>query len=247
MDEACEVAARFPPARLGIIEVRPVQELSTPEPGPADERAHRRPRARGGGRGLPAESRRVLATLIRLLGDFDLAEEALHEAFAAARRAVAARGRAGQPARLARLHGPLQGHRRHAPARAVRRLARRSSPSASRPRPRAPTPGEARGHRGRPAAADLHLLPPGPAAGGAGRADPARGVRPHHRGDRARLPHRAAHAGPAHRPRQGEDPRRAASRTRSRPSASCRSAWTRCCTWSTWSSTRATRPRRASR
>jgi RNA polymerase sigma-70 factor, ECF subfamily len=31
-----------------------------------------------------AESRRVLATLIRLLGDFDLAEEALHEAFGAA-------------------------------------------------------------------------------------------------------------------------------------------------------------------
>jgi RNA polymerase sigma-70 factor, ECF subfamily len=31
-----------------------------------------------------ADSRRVLATLIRLLGDFDLAEEALHEAFVAA-------------------------------------------------------------------------------------------------------------------------------------------------------------------
>jgi RNA polymerase sigma-70 factor, ECF subfamily len=31
-----------------------------------------------------AESRRVLATLIRLLGDFDVAEEALHEAFRAA-------------------------------------------------------------------------------------------------------------------------------------------------------------------
>ena len=30
------------------------------------------------------ESRRVLATLIRLLGDFDLAEEALHDAFRAA-------------------------------------------------------------------------------------------------------------------------------------------------------------------
>ncbi|MGZ5169610.1 MAG: sigma factor, partial [Burkholderiales bacterium] len=30
------------------------------------------------------ESRRVLATLIRLLGSFDLAEEALHDAFAAA-------------------------------------------------------------------------------------------------------------------------------------------------------------------
>lgn len=33
-----------------------------------------------------AESRRVLATLIRLLGDFDLAEDALHDAFAAALR-----------------------------------------------------------------------------------------------------------------------------------------------------------------
>ena len=31
-----------------------------------------------------AESRRVLATLIRLLGDFDAAEEALHDAFRAA-------------------------------------------------------------------------------------------------------------------------------------------------------------------
>jgi len=31
-----------------------------------------------------ADSRRILATLIRLLGDFDLAEEAMHEAFAAA-------------------------------------------------------------------------------------------------------------------------------------------------------------------
>jgi predicted RNA polymerase sigma factor len=30
------------------------------------------------------ESRRVFATLVRLLGDFDLAEEALHEAFRAA-------------------------------------------------------------------------------------------------------------------------------------------------------------------
>src|ERR1700710_1595331 len=31
-----------------------------------------------------SDSRRVLATLIRLLGDFDVAEEALHEAFRAA-------------------------------------------------------------------------------------------------------------------------------------------------------------------
>src|SRR5687767_9287529 len=31
-----------------------------------------------------ADSRRVLATLIRMLGDFDRAEEAMHDAFAAA-------------------------------------------------------------------------------------------------------------------------------------------------------------------
>src|SRR5881394_4583492 len=31
-----------------------------------------------------SESRRVFATLVRLLGDFDLAEEALHDAFASA-------------------------------------------------------------------------------------------------------------------------------------------------------------------
>ena len=31
-----------------------------------------------------SESRRVFATLVRILGDFDLAEEALHDAFAAA-------------------------------------------------------------------------------------------------------------------------------------------------------------------
>src|SRR5262249_20274227 len=31
-----------------------------------------------------SDSRRVFATLVRLLGDFDLAEEAMHEAFAAA-------------------------------------------------------------------------------------------------------------------------------------------------------------------
>src|ERR1700722_596573 len=41
-----------------------------------------------------AESRRVFASLVRLLRDFDLAEEALHEAFAAA---VERWGREGIP------------------------------------------------------------------------------------------------------------------------------------------------------
>lgn len=44
-----------------------------------------------------AESRRVLATLIHLLGDFDLAEEALHEAFAAALKQWPNEGLPGNP------------------------------------------------------------------------------------------------------------------------------------------------------
>jgi RNA polymerase sigma-70 factor (ECF subfamily) len=44
-----------------------------------------------------AESRRVLATLIRLLGDFDLAEEALHDAFAAALEQWPREGVPGNP------------------------------------------------------------------------------------------------------------------------------------------------------
>ena len=32
MDEACAVAARFPPARVAVIEVRPVQELKHSKP-----------------------------------------------------------------------------------------------------------------------------------------------------------------------------------------------------------------------
>ena len=44
-----------------------------------------------------AESRRVFATLIRLLGDFDLAEEALHEAFASAMKQWPAEGVPANP------------------------------------------------------------------------------------------------------------------------------------------------------
>ena len=43
------------------------------------------------------DSRRILATLIRLLGDFDLAEEAMHEAFAAALSVWPANGVPGSP------------------------------------------------------------------------------------------------------------------------------------------------------
>ncbi len=49
-----------------------------------------------------ADSGRILATLIRLLGDFDLAEEAMHEAFAAALSL--------QPATMVDFDGPIQSH-----------------------------------------------------------------------------------------------------------------------------------------
>jgi RNA polymerase sigma-70 factor (ECF subfamily) len=49
-----------------------MSEVSTDDARTAVERIYR------------TESRRVLATLIRLLGDFDRAEEALHDAFVAA-------------------------------------------------------------------------------------------------------------------------------------------------------------------
>ena len=43
------------------------------------------------------DSRRILATLIRLLGDFDLAEEAMHEAFATALSLWSKSGIPGNP------------------------------------------------------------------------------------------------------------------------------------------------------
>ena len=44
-----------------------------------------------------SESRRVYATLVRLIGDLDLAEESLHEAFAAAIERLVAGGVPAQP------------------------------------------------------------------------------------------------------------------------------------------------------
>jgi RNA polymerase sigma-70 factor (ECF subfamily) len=103
-----------------------------------------------------SESRQVLATLIRLLGDFDLAEEALQDAFVAA---VERWPRDGTPA------NPRAWLISTGRFKAIDRLRRRSrfdsllGELAARPR----RPGRP-GPRGRPAAPHLHLLPSGPAA-----------------------------------------------------------------------------------
>ena len=92
-----------------------------------------------------------------------------------------------------------------------------------------PTEPRARGPRSavrrrRPPAPDLHVLPPGAGARGARGADAAHARRPDHGRDRPRLPGPRADDGPAPRPRQAQDRRRAASRTACRPTTSCPSA-----------------------
>jgi len=59
------------------------------------------------------EAGRALATLIRLAGDFDLAEDVLQEAFAVALERWPHEGRPSNPPRLAGQCRPQQGHRPH--------------------------------------------------------------------------------------------------------------------------------------
>ena len=54
------------------------------------------------------DSGRILATLIRLLGDLDLAEEAMHEAFAAALSLWPRSGAPGNPRTMVDFDGPIQ-------------------------------------------------------------------------------------------------------------------------------------------
>ena len=159
-------------------------------------------------------ARRVLATLIRLLGDFDLAEEALQDAFAAAlaqwpREGVPANPRAwlvsagARNARSTDCAGARSARRREA------RRDRRRSREPAMPTRTTTT----RRRRRRPAAAHLHLLPPGARRRGAGGADAAHACAGCTTEEIARaflVPR--ADDGAAAGAREGEDPRRAASR-----------------------------------
>ena len=194
-----------------------------------------------------AESRRVLATLIRLLGDFDLAEEALHEAFRAAVEQWPRDGVPANPRAWLVSAGRFKAIDRIRRARALRARSTTSWPSSSPAETRTSPPMLDEQRRGRSPAADLHLLPSGAAARRAGRADAARSVRAHDRGDRARLPRRRRR-----RSRSASCARRPRSATRAFPyevptRASCRSGSTRCCASSISSSTKAIRRRPAAR
>ncbi len=106
------------------------------------------------------ESRRVFSTLVRLLGDFDLAEEALHEAFAAAIEQWQNTGVPAKPVAWLVATGRFKAIdeiRRRSPFRrpathSCKRLDELSSVNAERGEPR---------DRGRPLATGLHLLSPG--------------------------------------------------------------------------------------
>ena len=136
------------------------------------------------------ESGRVLATLIRLVGDFELAEDAMQDAFAAALAQWPGEGIPANPrAWLVNVgrHKAIDRLRRH-----MRFLAKRQQIEADL--------GVGSAHRtmvsrrrngrrragGRCAAPDLHLLPSGPARGCADRVDAADGLRADNHGNRAK-------------------------------------------------------------
>ena len=146
---------------------------------------------------------RVLATLIGFLGDFQLAEEAAQEAFAAAAERWP---RDGTPA------NPRAWLVTTARNRAIDRM-RRDRTLAAKTRllevPEAveDTVDETDDPRRAPRA-DLHLLPPGAGARRAGGAHAEDAGRARHRRDRARLPRARADHGEAARAGEEEDPRR---------------------------------------
>ena len=161
-----------------------------------------------------AESRRVFATLVRVLGDFDLAEEALHDAFAAA---VEQWPREGVPANP---RAWLVSAGRFKAIDAMRRRARFDASLgelAERLDSRRVTP-RRRSDDERVEDDRLRLIftccHPALAAGGPGGAHAPRSVRADDRRDRQRVSHGAADARPADR--AGQDRRFATREFRSR-------------------------------
>ena len=151
---------------------------------------------------------RAVAVLVRVFGDIDLAEEAVQDAFTVAVQRWPGAGMPPSPA------GWIITTARNRAIDRLRREASRDDRQAQAaqlhepPRPTDVTGGGGTRAR-RPAAADLHLLPPGARHRRPGRADAAAARRADHGGDRARVPGPRADHGPAAGPGQGQDPRRA--------------------------------------
>ena len=106
LDEAIEVAAKHPVARFGVHRGEAV--LAGCDAGRSERRVAEAFREEWG---------RVVASLIRTTGDWDLAEECAQDAFAEALRALAARRRPAPARRLADHGGAQPGPRPAAPQR----------------------------------------------------------------------------------------------------------------------------------
>ena len=156
------------------------------------------------------ESAKLIGALTRLGHDLAAAEDCAQEALRCRSGALAHRGPAAKPGRLADDHRQAQAARPPAPranggARAGRPGA---GPGCARgraqPRPAGPAAaGGGRRARRRRAQAALHRLPPVARPRGAMGADAAPGLRPHRGRDRPRHLHQGGHGGAAHQPRQG--------------------------------------------
>ena len=171
---------------------------------------------------------RIVATLIRLVGDFDLAEEAAQEAFTAA----VDQWRGCRQSRNSRAPGSSRPPGTKPSTASGAGQAFEEKLESVRQRGHVPY------HRGaglrhqrnsrRSPSADLHLLPPGAGAGGAGGADAPHAGRPGNRRDRARLSGAASHHGAAAGARQAQDSRRRHSVCCARHRPKCRSGWMPC-------------------
>ena len=148
------------------------------------------------------EHGRVVATLTRRLGDLDVAEEAAQEAYLIALQRWPESGVPPNPGAWLTTT---------AYNRAIDRIRRESSRDARQAQAAMISDtddddfgtGLVRG--GRPAPADVHLLPPRPGDRHPGRAHPAAARRPDGRRDRQRLPRRRARDGQAADQGQAED------------------------------------------
>src|SRR4051794_38945627 len=152
------------------------------------------------------EGRRVYATLVRLLGGFELAEDALQNAFVAAAESWPREGVPNNPfawlvsAGRYKAIDQLRQQQRMNSLERCRRADRRD-------RRREPGTGPAGGSGRRSPAADLYLLPPEPVGRGLHRLDLARSVRACDGGHRPCLPADPNNACPADRAGEGQDSR----------------------------------------
>ncbi len=181
LDQALAIA-KLCPAPYGGVEVRPILDLpggvTAEADGPADVEAavadaHRR------------EWGFVLAATVRVAGSIDLAEECVQDAYGAAldtwRRQGVPRSPGAWLTTTARRRA-LDVLRREQTLR--RKLPLLVEPGVTAGADEAMVDQEDERDPRRPAAAGLHLLPPGPGPRGAGRADAAAGVRADHGRDR---------------------------------------------------------------